>query len=110
MRIRINIGPVVVGAVGSGQATAARAVHLRGTLDASSGQTAKAVEGFRRAAGIFGGLEQPCDEALEHEALAVASPDAAGSALLAQTIAANPRLGAATDELRAREELPDRTT
>lgn len=102
VRVGINTGLVVVGAVGSGQATAAGAVYLRGTLDASTGHTAKAVEGFRWAAGMF--------EGLEHEALAVISPDAAGVALLEQAIAAYSRLGASADELRAREELPGRTT
>ena len=43
VRVGINIGPVVVGAVGSGQASAAGAVYLRGMLDASTGHTAKAV-------------------------------------------------------------------
>jgi len=102
VRVGINTGLVVVGAVGSGQATAAGAVYPRGTLDASTGHTAKAVEGFRWAVGMFEGLEQRYDEALEHEALAVASPDATGVALLEQAIAAYSRLGASADELRAR--------
>ena len=94
------------------QAWSATAVYVRGLLAKSIGELARAWECFERALELFEALEQPYESALCKEALFDVSSQSESNlsqeqarSLLVQATGEYTRLGAASDENRARLKL-----
>ena len=88
------------------------AIYLRGLLAKSTGDLPVAIEKFQQSVSLFEGLEQPYDTALSLEALAESTslngedlPDVSPKSLLERATEIYARLGADSDENRARARL-----